>query len=190
MIATTTDWLTLALVVITALYAWFTFRILKANESTVLAMQAQTEAQLRPYVIAYASTRIGTTLLHLTVENTGKSAALDLRMSMDKSFFQNGEHASTDISKVPAFSQPIVSLAPGASLPFVLGVGHTIFAEGADELCPKVFAISAAYRFGHHEFKEENMIDLRPLLHTTAIQDPVADEIKALREKLDSWLRK
>ena len=187
---TTTDWLTLALVLITALYAWFTFRILKANESAVSAMQAQTEAQLRPYVVAYVSTRIGTTLLHLTIENTGKSAALDLRMSMDKGFFQNGERGSTDISKVPAFSQPIVSLAPGARLPFVLGVGHTIFAEGADELCPKVFAISAAYRFGQHEFKEENTIDLRPLLHTTAIQDPIADEIKALREKIDLWLRK
>ncbi len=88
---------------ITALYAWATFRILKANEGVVSAMQVQTEAQLRPYVVAYVSTRVGTTLLRLTVENTGKSAALDLRMVMDKSFIQNGERGGIDISQVPAF---------------------------------------------------------------------------------------
>ena len=46
-----TDWLTLALVVITGLYAWATFRILRANEAVVAAMKEQTETQLRPYLI-------------------------------------------------------------------------------------------------------------------------------------------
>jgi hypothetical protein len=187
---TTTDWLTLALVVITAVYAWATFLILKANQAVVAAMQAQTEAQLRPYIVAYVSTRTGTTLLHLWIENTGKSAAVDLRMTMDKSFLQNAESTGLDISQVPAFSHPIASLAPGARLPFILGVGHTIFANGADTVCPKVFSIKTSYRFSERRYEEENTIDLRPLLHTTAIQDPIADEIKGLREKIDSWMRR
>ena len=186
----TTDWLTLALVVITAVYAWATFLILKANEAVVVAMQAQTEAQLRPYVVAYVSTRTGTTLLHLWIENTGKSAAVDLTMTMDKSFLQNAERAGLDISKVPAFSHPIASLAPGARLPFVLGVGHALFGEGADAVSPKVFSISTSYRFESRRYEENNTIDLRPLLHTTAVQDPIADEIKTLRETIDSWMRK
>lgn len=185
-----TEWLTLALVLITGLYAWATFRILKANEGVVTAMNAQTEAQLRPYVVPYVSTRVGTTLLHLTIENTGKAAALDLRMTMDKSFFQNAQPGSVDISKVSAFTQPIASLAPGVRLPFVLGVGHSLFAEGVDDLCPKVFSIRASYRFGERQYVEENIIDLRPMLNTTAVQDPVAQEIKELREKVDTWMRK
>ena len=187
---TTTDWLTLALVLITGVYAWATFLILRANQAVVAAMHSQTEAQLRPYVVAYVSTRTVTTLLHLWIENTGKSAAIDLRMTMDKSFLLNAEYLGLDISQVPAFSHPIASLAPGARLPFVLGVGHALFADGADAVSPKVFSIQTSYRFGDRRFDEKNTIDLRPLLHTTAVQDPVADEIKALREKVDSWMRK
>lgn len=186
----TTDWLTLALVLITAFYAWATYRMLQANEQVVSAMREQTEAQVRPYVVAYVSTRIGTTLLHLTIENAGKSSALDLRLGMNKHFIQNGENGGVDISKNPAFTEPIASLAPGGRLPFILGVGHSVFAEGAEEMCPKLFTITAKYRFGGREYEEENTIDLRPLYGTTAIQDPIADEIKALREKIDGWMRK
>jgi hypothetical protein len=109
---------------------------------------------------------------------------------MDKSFLQNAERAGFDISQVPAFSHPIAALAPGARLPFVLGVGHALFADGADAVSPKVFSIKSSYRFGDRRYEEESTIDLRPLVHTTSVQDPVADEIKALREKIDSWMRK
>ncbi len=153
-------------------------------------MHYQTEAQLRPYVVAYVSTRIGTTLLYLTIENAGKSAALDLCLSMNRSFAQNGERGGVDISKNPAFLEPIASLAPGGRLPFVLGVGHSIFADGTSDLCPKLFTIKAKYRFGGKEYEEAHTIDLRPLYGTTAIQDPIADEIKTLREKIDEWMRK
>lgn len=186
----TTEFLTFALVLITAFYAWATYRILQANERVVSAMREQTEAQLRPYVVAYVSTRIGTTLLHLTIENAGKSAALELRLAMDKSFIQNGESGGADISRNPAFTETISSLAPGGRLPFILGDGGSVFSESASERCPKHFTITAKYRFGEREYDEVNTIDLRPLYGTTAIQDPVADEIKALREKVDVWMGK
>ena len=73
---TATDWLTLALVVVTAFYAWATFRILRANEGVVAAMREQTEALLRPYIVVSASPRVGTTLLCLEVRNTGRSPAM------------------------------------------------------------------------------------------------------------------
>jgi len=38
------------LVIITAFYAWVTFRIMKANERTVAAMHSQIESATRPYV--------------------------------------------------------------------------------------------------------------------------------------------
>lgn len=188
---TVTDWFTLALVVITAFYAWATFEILRANKGVVEAMEAQTEAQLRPYVVAAASVRVGTTLLLLEIQNTGKSPALDLRLRMDKDFFFNGEKGRDNIGKLPVFTQPIESLSPGARIPFILGVAHTIFAAGVDEsTCPKVFSITAEYSFGGKRYTERNTIDLRPLLNSSAENDPIGDEVKKLRESLEKLLRK
>ena len=69
------NWLTLALVVITAIYAYLTFLILKANRAVVAGMQEQMEAMLRPYVTAEVNARPGSTLVQLVVKNAGKSAA-------------------------------------------------------------------------------------------------------------------
>lgn len=130
----TTDWLTLALVVITAVYAWATFKILRANEGVVSAMREQTEAQLRPYVVVCAAVRTGTTLVSLEIQNTGKSPALNLRLRMDKDFFPHAERReSENIAMLPAFTETIESLAPGARMLFVLGVGGTIFSKDVDE---------------------------------------------------------
>ncbi len=187
----TTDWLTLALVLITAFYAWATFEILRANKGVVQAMEAQTEAQLRPYVVAIATVRTGTTLMLLEIQNTGRSPALDLRLQMDKDFFFNGESGRDNIAKLPVFTQPIESLSPGARIPFILGVGHTIFATGISEsVCPKLFTITAEYSFGGKRYNERNTIDLRPLLHSSAEHDPIAEEVKKLRESLEKVLRK
>lgn len=187
-----TDWLTLALVLITGFYAWATFKILRANEAVVAAMEGQTEAQLRPYVVVSIAPRIGTTLLLLDVQNTGRSPAINLRLKMDKDFFPHAERREQEnIAKLPAFTEPIESLAPGARMQFILGIGGTIFASGVDEaLCPKVFSVKAAYQYAGHLYEEVNTIDLRPMLHSAAIQDPIAEEVKRLRESLEKLLKK
>lgn len=189
---TNTDWLTLVLILVTAFYAWVTFRILRANEAVVTAMQSQTEAQLRPYVVVSVAPRIGTTLLLLEIQNTGRSPALDLRLRMDRDFFAHAEREDTEnIAKLPAFSEPICSLAPGARLQFILGVGATIFAPRVDEsICPKLFSVNAKYQHAGHAYDEDNTIDLRPMLHSAAIHEPIAEEVKKLRESLVKVLKK
>lgn len=187
MTLTTIDWLTLALVVITGFYAWATFRILRVNEGVVAAMREQTEAQLRPYVIISVAPRIGTTLLCLTVKNTGRSPAVDLRMKFDRDFFRNGEkREGTNLASLSAFTSPIESLAPESQLIFVLGVGGTIFGSQSDpSVCPTVFSIQATYQHGAREYAEKSTIDIRPMLSSTVEQDPVAEELKHLRESIE-----
>ena len=186
-----TDLLTLALVVVTAFYAWVTFRILRANEEVVEAMRKQTEAQLRPYVVVAPTVRTGTTLMCLEVQNTGNSPALGLRLHMDRDFYPHAEkRESENIAKLPAFSEVVESLAPGARLIFVLGVGGSIFSAGADEtLCPKVFHVRAEYSFAGTGYTEDNIIDVRPMLHSTTSQDPEATELERLRKSLESLLK-
>ncbi|WP_128003570.1 hypothetical protein [Piscinibacter defluvii] len=189
---TNTDWLTLALVVITAIYAWATFRILRANEAVVSAMKEQTEAQLRPYVVASVAPRIGTTLMLLEIQNAGRSPATNLRLRMDKDFYPHAEKRDGEnIAALSAFTEPIESLAPGTRMQFILGVGGTIFAPGvADSLCPKVFTVSATYEHAGRAYDEEHTIDLRPMLRSAAMQDPVAEEVKRLRESLEKLLKR
>jgi hypothetical protein len=184
-----TDWLTLALVVITGLYAWATFRILRANEAVVAAMKEQTEAQLRPYVVVSVSPRIGTTLLCLAIENVGRSPAQNLRMKMDRDFYPHAERREREnIAKLPAFAEPIRSLAPGAKVTFILGVGHTLFAASED-LCPRVFTVSAEYASGLRRYAEDHSVDLRPLVHSSVVHDPVAEEVEKLRKSLEGLLK-
>ena len=155
------------------------------------AMREQTDAQFRPYVVASVGTQIGTTLLILEIQNTGKSAATDLTLRMNKAFYFNGNINAENIAALPAFTQLIEALAPGARLQFVLGIGHTLFSNGITEgVAPKVFTVKAEYGFAVKRFSEQHIIDLRPLLHTVRIDDPIATEIKALRESVDNAMRK
>lgn len=181
-----TDWLTLALVVITGFYAWATFRILRANEGVVAAMREQTEAQLRPYVVVCATVRTGTTLLSLEVQNTGRSPALNLRLKLDRDFYADGQRGEgKNLAALPAFTEVIESLPPGARMNFILGVGGTIFSDQNAELCPRLFHVHADYSHAGRVYSEDNTIDMRPMLHSSAFHDPVADEIKALRESFE-----
>jgi hypothetical protein len=188
MTLTPIDWLTLALVVITGLYAWATFRILRANEAVVAAMKEQTEAQLCPYIVVSAFPRVGTTLLLLRVENVGRSPAQNLRMSMDRDFFPHAERREHEnIAKIPAFVEPIRSLAPGAQVTFILGVGHVIF-RASEDVCPRVFNVHAEYMGGSRNYIDEHTVDLRPMMHSSVVHDPIAEEVEKLRKSLEKLL--
>lgn len=188
---TTTEWLTLSLVIITAFYAWATFRMLRANERAVLAMNQQTEAQVRPYIVVAPTVRVGTTLVCLEIQNTGRSPAVNLKLQMDRDFYPHAEKREHEnIAKLPAFTQPIESLAPGARLVFILGVGSTILSSGVDEaLCPKVFNVHAEYSYGGRNYSENNIVDTRPMLHSSVVQHPVATEVERLRQSLEKGVR-
>jgi len=186
---TSTDWLTLALVAITAFYAWATFRILRANEAVVAAMQAQTEAQTRPYVVASAAPRVGTTMMCLHIENQGRSAAQNLRLIIDKDFYPHAEKKEHEnLAKLSAFTEPIRSLPPGSRITFNLGVGHKIFRPGSEELCPQVFSVHAEYDFGTKHYTEDHIVDLRPLVHSAVVYDAVARELEKLRQAVEGFI--
>gem|GEM_PF-5987678 len=81
----TTDFLTLCLVlltgasvILTAIYAWLTWRILVANQSAVTVMRRQVEASTRPYV-DFDLVPTGNHI-EAVLRNAGVSAAIDLRV--------------------------------------------------------------------------------------------------------------
>lgn len=184
---TVTDSLTAALVIITAIYAWATFKILRVNQGVVSEMRRQLAAAARPYVVIYPFVRVGTQIICLTVRNTGRSPALNLRLAIDRDFFQFGDTTDDkNLAKFSAFTQAIDSFAPGADLLFYLGVGHELFGRAdTDTVCPRVFTITTTYSSADESFSERNSIDLRPYVNSAVPQHPIVEELERLRKSLD-----
>lgn len=184
-IMTNTDWLTLALVVITAFYAWATLKILRANEAIVSTMRDQQNASMRPYILVSTSVRTGTQLLYLSIKNVGKTAALGLKLSLDKSFYQLGEkREERNIANSAAFSRVIDSLPPDGQLLFLLGNGPTLYgSSNTEELSPLLFQVTAKYMSGSESISETSTVDLRPYINTDVPHDPIVEELGKLREE-------
>ena len=82
------------LVLITSFYAWATFRILKANEGVLAAAKDQSEALTRPYVSPVLYLVPGTNIFALRIENSGRTAARNLTLTLDRDFFRFGKKKS------------------------------------------------------------------------------------------------
>lgn len=177
------EFLTALLVVITGIYAWVTYRILKANERVVEAMGEQSEATYRPYVTVTPFLEPDNPIFFLRIANLGKTAANELRLSLDRSFFQFGERSERhDLASFAVFNHPIGSLPPGSEMIFGLAQGFVVFAAGADpSTCPTTFTVTASYKFGSRQVEERHVVDLRPYRNAHVPQDPVIRKLKSIK---------
>lgn len=183
------DWFTFANVLLTGIFAGLTFFILRANRATVRAMESQLDLQNRPYVEARVEVREGHPLIELVIENSGKSAANNLSMRIDRDIFRFGENQpDSNLRSYSAFSEKIDSFPPNSRLIFSLGTGPNIFdkEDGARETkIPHRFGIRATYEWNGKSFDELSNIDLRPLLNTSVRTSLVAEELQKIRKALE-----
>ena len=106
------EWLTLANVLLTAIFAGLTFFILRANRAAVGAMREQMEDQNRPFVAVTVQVRMGTPVIQLLIRNVGRSPAQNLRLRLDRYIFQFGEKGEgRTLLKQSAFSHPLDCLS-------------------------------------------------------------------------------
>ncbi len=180
------EFLTALLVVITGFYAWVTYRIQKANEHVVEAMREQSELIYCPYVTVAPFVEPGNKVFYLRIVNLGKTAASDLRLAIDRSFFMFGKRTEQyDLATYSAFNQPIDSLPPDSEIIFGLGLSFDIFAEDADPTtCPTTFTITATYKFGSKQVEERHFIDLRPYRNAEAYQDPLIRRLTEINKSI------
>lgn len=180
----TIELLTGALVVITAMYAVFTHRIMRANERTVQAVHEQNENAVRPYLDIGVITPPNSHMFMLRIGNTGRTGARNVRLELDRDFFQYGKKDGTNLRKTTAFTQPIEQLPPGSELRFGLAFGPQLVGDAVDEtVTPPVFTITAVYSYGTKTVTEKTTIDIRPYRDAMRLSDPVATELSGMREK-------
>ncbi len=180
------------LVVVTGFYAWATFRILRANEGVVSIMRQQTESLTRPYIHSVLYVVPGTNIFALRIENTGRTAAINLRLSLDRDFYPFAENRpERNLRSFNAFSRPIPSFGPGARIDVWLGQGPHFFGDGAKQnLTPETFTVEAAYEFGGKAVTESTIIDFRPYLMTDLPRQPLAQELNDIKRVLEDLPRK
>jgi hypothetical protein len=119
----------------------------------------------------------------LLIWSVGKTAALSLKLSLDKNFYQLGqERDERNIANSAAFSRVIESLPPDGQLIFLLGGGSTLYsASNSENISPLVFQVTASYSSGSEWITEKSTVDLRPYINTDIPHDPIVEEIGKLR---------
>ncbi|MFZ5995460.1 MAG: hypothetical protein ACOYU4_10800 [Thermodesulfobacteriota bacterium] len=179
--------LTGVLVLITAFYAWATFKILRTNERVVEVMHEQAEAMTRPYISVAPVLEPDNPIFYLRITNTGKTAAHNLRLMLDKSFYKFGEKSGEkDLASHAAFNQLIDAFPPGAEIVFSLAQSSKLFAEeGHKEVLPQSFTITTEYSFDGKTVNERNVIDLRPYFGANIPQDPYVRKLKDISKAID-----
>ncbi len=179
--------LTALLVVITGIYAWFTFRILKANERIVDRMHEQQEAMYRPYISISPVVYPENPIAFLKITNSGLTAANNLRLTLDKDFFQFGDKKEErNLKSHSAFRDKISSLVPGAELYFYLAQSFVIFGKkSGEDLTPPVFSITAEYEYSEKKVSEKTVIDLCPYLGAANPHDPLVRQLKDIKEVIE-----
>ncbi len=180
--------LTAILVLITGFYAWVTHRILQANEAAVRAMEKQSKALSRPYVHATLSLLVDTPIYVLTIKNHGRTAAKNLRITMDRDYpaFGGGD-SERNLRELFAFREPIESFAPAAELNFWLGTAsdvHDPYKEAPEDI--EGFRITLKYEFSGETVVEESTIDFRPFLYSDLPRHHVAHALKEIGKTLEN----
>ena len=185
------DYLTGALVIITAFYAWATFKILRANEKVVEVMHEQAEAVTRPYVSIAPVLEPDNPMFYLRISNTGKTSANKLKLTIDKSFHKFGEKSGkSNLASFAAFNNVIESFPPGAEIVFSLAQSFELFGEDADkEILPQSFTITAEYSYEDKTIEESNIIDLKAYFGANIPQDPYIRKLKDINKTIDKIAR-
>ncbi|MBM4338231.1 MAG: hypothetical protein FJ110_01680 [Deltaproteobacteria bacterium] len=178
--------LTAILVIFTGFYAWATFRILKANEKVVEQMRYQQEATQRPYISISPVLYPENPIVFLKIKNSGLTAAHNVRLSLDRDFYQFGEkREESNLKSFRAFTEPIDSFVPGGEMLFYLAQSFVIFGEKTDpSLTPSCFTITAEYEYHSKKVREKTIIDLRPYLASTFPYDPLVNQMIKLIETI------
>jgi len=180
LVAAVTAGLTGVLVLITGFYAWVTYRMASV-------MQHQADEATRPYITVSVLAPPKDVRLFLRIANTGRTAAYNVRLTIDRDFFRYGKSDPTDnLASFSVFQREIQCFPPGAELTFALAQGFVLFAPEADpQRTPLVFNITASYSYSGKTRSETTAIDLNPYRSSNYPPDPTVDELEKVRKELE-----
>ena len=179
--------LTAILVLITGIYSYLTYRMAKMSEASVEEMRQQSDAAMRPYIVVTHYVPPKLPVIYLRIANIGKSSALNLKLSIDKDFYQYGEQQdSRNLKNAFVFNNILDSFPPNSELLFGLAQGSVLFhLDSVDSICPTQFTITAQYEYSGKKVDEDHLIDLRGYYGTETSHNPIVNELEKLRKAVE-----
>lgn len=171
-----TDWLTLGLLVVTAIYAGLTYWLAHTTAKQVWENN-------RAQIIASLSLHQGGNIMHLVVKNVGRGSARDCKLTIDREV--HSSIMDDTVAGTIAFKRPIHALPPEFAWHFALGQPHTWLSSQDRAKFPMLFTITTEYETGGKVIKESHDIDIEALLYGPAIRDDASKFYFDVPQKLD-----
>jgi hypothetical protein len=181
-----TNWLTLILVIVTTLYCVFTYQILQRNREIVTQMKAQYESFIEPSIAVTIEIK-HSIVVCLRIRNVGKSRAKNLRLALDRDFYQYGGAAEErNLRTFPTFQTTIPSFGPNDEIFFMLSQGFNLGKKHAERvITPYEFSIGVRYEFGGREIGEQHAINLHPYMKSMQDRSELVEEAEKIRKELE-----
>lgn len=177
--------LTGALVLITAFYAYLTHRMAKATEATVRLMKEQADAISRPYVVVSMVKQPNNPFIYLRVENTGKTAAENLTLSLGPEFEQIKKlDGMKRLCDSHLFTKTTASFPPQSPVFFLLGVGSSLHGANDKKYPQDIFTITAKYSFAGRSVCESTTIDVNQYAESMLETDPLVDVLNKIKDEI------
>ncbi|WP_405602075.1 MULTISPECIES: hypothetical protein [unclassified Pseudoalteromonas] len=179
-------YLTAILVVLTAIYAYLTYKMVKVSEESVKETRIQTEALTRPYITIQPKLKKHSPVVYLSIKNTGLIGASNLRLSIDRDFFQfnQSNNSQKNVRDFKVFNTPFKNFAPNYELTFPLAQSFVILDGSALESCPSQFIITAEYEFSGKTVEEVSHIDIAFFTGGEVDTDPLVSELEKIRKHI------
>jgi hypothetical protein len=173
-------------VVVTTVYAFYTYKILIANQKLVSATERQICAQTRPYISIRAITRPASPIFQLSISNVGHSMARKVRLSLSRDIYQFGQNqAGKHLNVQPLFNSEYEAFPPGVELVIDLGRSWDVVdSDDPANLCPAKFSVTARYSSDERSYEERTEIDLEMYRATTVGDYGMLHEAKEINMKM------
>lgn len=174
---------TVALLCVTAAYAWITYRMLQATRE-------QSWQASRPRLLIAARTNQGGQFLLLHIENVGVGVAHELRLDLDRPVHRMvGERE--DFRELPFFKNGLRALSPNTPSRFGIAGSFDYLAENADRSKhPLSFEITATYMHERRRIVERFPIDIEDQYGSSSVERDYVDEFgKAFPAQFEHGVR-
>ena len=176
--------LTAVLVLITAVYAYLTHRMVKSSETSARLMKEQVDAISRPYVSISLVKQPNDPFILLRIENTGQTAARDMTLILGPEF-EKIQHLKgpSYLKSAYLFTKTIAAFPPRSPVHFLLGFGDAFVAD--DKNRPQeTFSITANYSFSGKMVREMTWLDVNQYDSTALETDPIVDALGKIKDEL------
>ena len=178
-------YLTAALVAVTSVYVYLTYRMAKASETASRLMKEQSDAITRPYVSISLVKRHNNPHIFLRIENTGQTTARDmtLRFGPEVEGVQNIE----EIKKIKGsylFTKTLASFPPHSPVYFLLGFGSSLSCN-KESAANIPLSVAAKYSYGDQTVNETSWLDVNQYEDSALDTNPIVSALGHIKEVIE-----